>query len=313
MTFLDFNQFIDTITTWGSNTDFLKYSLFTTITTAIVLLVAARIINHILARIIQKHYQRDNLKFILRLKTIAVYIVALYAVLDLFQPFQTLLKTLLASGGVIAVVIGLAAQEAAGNFINGLMIVMFKPFKIGDLIKINNGELIGTVEDISLRHTVIKTYENTKIIVPNSVIDKAVLENITAVNNRKGNFLELEISYESDLETAMQIIREEVKKHPDYMDGRTASEKQNQQPEVVIRLTDFAENGLKLKATVYSKNNAQGYAMLSDIRIAIKKRFDEAGIEIPYPHRTVTWKQESDQKATCNSENTEITDQALDQ
>ncbi len=97
------------------------------------------------------------------------------------------------------------------------------------------------------------------------------------------------------------------------MDGRTASEKQKKQSEVVIRLTDFAENGLKLKATVYSKNNAQGYAMLSDIRIAIKKRFDEAGIEIPYPHRTVTWKQESDQKATCNSENTEITDQALDQ
>ena len=212
---MNFNEFIDTITTWGSNTDFLKYSLFTTITTALTLLIAARIVNHIFARMIQKHYRRDNLKFVLRLKTIAVYIIALYAVLDLFQPFQTLLKTLLASGGVIAVVIGLAAQEAAGNFINGLMIVMFKPFKIGDLIKINNGELIGTVEDISLRHTVIKTFENTKIIVPNSVIDKAVLENVTAVNNHKGNFLELEISYESDLEKAMQIISEEVKKHPD--------------------------------------------------------------------------------------------------
>ncbi len=300
---MNFNEFIDTITTWGSNTDFLKYSLFTTITTALTLLIAARIINHIFARMIQKHYRRDNLKFVLRLKTIAVYIIALYAVLDLFQPFQTLLKTLLASGGVIAVVIGLAAQEAAGNFINGLMIVMFKPFKIGDLIKINNGELIGTVEDISLRHTVIKTFENTKIIVPNSVIDKAVLENVTAVNNHKGNFLELEISYESDLEKAMQIISEEVKKHPDYLDGRTAAEKQKNQPEVIIRLVDFAESGLKLKATVYSENNAQGYAMLSDIRIAIKKRFDEAGIEIPYPHRSVILKQEHDKKNSVDKQN----------
>lgn len=300
---MNFNEFIDTITTWGSNTDFLKYSLFTTITTALTLLIAARIINHIFARMIQKHYRRDNLKFVLRLKTIAVYIIALYAVLDLFQPFQTLLKTLLASGGVIAVVIGLAAQEAAGNFINGLMIVMFKPFKIGDLIKINNGELIGTVEDISLRHTVIKTFENTKIIVPNSVIDKAVLENVTAVNNHKGNFLELEISYESDLEKAMQIISEEVKKHPDYLDGRTAAEKQKNQPEVIIRLVDFAESGLKLKATVYSENNAQGYAMLSDIRIAIKKRFDEAGIEIPYPHRSVILKQEHDKKNSIDKQN----------
>lgn len=293
---MDFNQFIDTLTTWGSNTDFLKYSFFTTIITALVLLISARIINHILSRMIQKHYHRDNLKFILRLKTIIVYTIAVYAVLDLFQPFQTVLKTLLASGGVIAVVFGLAAQEAAGNFINGLMIVMFKPFKIGDLIKFNNGELVGTVVDISMRHTVIKTFENTKIVIPNSVIDKAVLENVTAVNDRKGNFLELEISYESDLELAMQIIREEVKKHPDYMDGRTADEKKQKLPEVVIRLVDFGESGMKLKATVYSKNNAQGYAMLSDIRIAIKKRFDEAGIEIPYPHRTITWKQESEKQ-----------------
>lgn len=307
---MNFNEFIDTITTWGSNTDFLKYSLFTTITTALTLLIAARIVNHIFARMIQKHYRRDNLKFVLRLKTIAVYIIALYAVLDLFQPFQTLLKTLLASGGVIAVVIGLAAQEAAGNFINGLMIVMFKPFKIGDLIKINNGELIGTVEDISLRHTVIKTFENTKIIVPNSVIDKAVLENVTAVNNHKGNFLELEISYESDLEKAMQIISEEVKKHPDYLDGRTAAEKQKNQPEVVIRLVDFAESGLKLKATVYSENNAQGYAMLSDIRIAIKKRFDEAGIEIPYPHRSVILKQEHDKKNSVDKQNNKAENEA---
>lgn len=293
---MDFNQFIDTLTTWGSNTDFLKYSFFTTIITALVLLISARIINHILFRMIQKHYHRDNLKFILRLKTIIVYTIAVYAVLDLFQPFQTVLKTLLASGGVIAVVFGLAAQEAAGNFINGLMIVMFKPFKIGDLIKFNNGELVGTVVDISMRHTVIKTFENTKIVIPNSVIDKAVLENVTAVNDRKGNFLELEISYESDLELAMQIIREEVKKHPDYMDGRTADEKKQKLPEVVIRLVDFGESGMKLKATVYSKNNAQGYAMLSDIRIAIKKRFDEVGIEIPYPHRTITWKQESEKQ-----------------
>lgn len=307
---MDWNQFIDTLTTWGSNTDFLKYSLFTTLTTTCVLFIAARIINHMLERIIQKRYKRDNLKFILRLKTIIVYTIAVYAVLDLFQPFQTVLKTLLASGGVIAVVFGLAAQEAAGNFINGLMIVMFKPFKIGDLIKINNEELVGTVVDISMRHTVIKTFENTKIIVPNSVIDKAVLENVTAVNNRKNNFLELEISYESDLEKAMQIIREEVKKHPDYMDIRNESEKQQQLPEVVIRLVDFAESGMKLKVSVYSKNNAQGYEMLSDLRIAIKKRFDEASIEIPYPHRTITWKQSNVRQSDENSTNSNTKEKA---
>lgn len=285
------SDWVQAITNFGSNSDFMKYSLITTICTILVLLLCARIFNHFCTKLIHRHYDRPNIKSIDRLKTILIYTIAGYAILDLFTPFQTILKTLLASGGVLAVVIGLAAQEAAGNFVNGLMISIFKPFKIGDLIKVNNGELVGTVIDISIRHTIIKTYENTKIVVPNSVMDKAILENVTAVNERKANFLELEISYESDLEKAMEIIREAIMHHPNYLDARSEEEKAAQVPEVITRLIDFGESGLKLKTTVYSKDNAEGFAMLSDLRIAIKKRFDEEGIDLPYPHRTLIVKQ----------------------
>lgn len=285
------SDWLQTITSFGSNSDFMKYSLVTTIGTILVLLLCARMLNHFCTRVIHKYYDRQNIKLINRSKSILIYTIAAYAILDLFTPFQTILKTLLASGGVLAVVIGLAAQEAAGNFVNGLMISIFKPFKIGDLIKVNNGELVGTVIDISIRHTIIKTYENTKIVVPNSVMDKAILENVTAVNERKANFLELEISYESDLEKAMEIIQEAVKHHPNYLDARSEEEKAAQVPEVITRLIDFGESGLKLKTTVYSKDNAEGFAMLSDLRITIKKRFDEEGIDLPYPHRTLIVKQ----------------------
>lgn len=282
---MDFDAILDTLNTWGGQIDFLKYSLFTTICTALILFITARIVNRITTKVLM-HYRKN--KLLLRSKTIFIYMVLTYAILDLFTPFQTILKTLLAGGGVLAVVIGLAAQEAAGNFINGMLILIFKPFQIDDVIKINDGELFGTVKDITLRHTIIQTLENTKIIIPNSVIDKAVLENITAVDSHKGNFLEVEISYESDLQKAMEIIAQEVKHHPNYLDIRTPEEIQAQMPEVVTRLVAFAENGMRLKTSVYSKNNAQGYAMLSDLRIAIKQRFDEEGIEIPYPHRTLT-------------------------
>lgn len=282
-------ELFDDFMSWGSSQDFLKYSPFTTLCTIIIMLVITRILHIITTKIIER-YQHKNTKLLLRTKDVILYTICAYAILDLFRPFQTILKTVLASGGVLAVVIGLAAQEAAGNFINGMMILIFKPFKIGDLIKINNEELIGTVMDISIRHTIIKTYENTRIVVPNSVIDKAVLENITAVGNQKGNFLELEISYESDLTKAMDIISEEVMHHPNYIDTRTPQEKEKGVPPVIIRLVDFAESGLRLKVSVYSKDNAEGYAMMSDIRIAIKKRFDQEGIEIPYPHRTIVMK-----------------------
>lgn len=281
---------LQTVMEFGSGTDFMKYSLVTTIVTILVLLLCARVINHLCIKLIRKHYQRPNLKSILRLKTILIYVIAGYAILDLFTPFQSVLNTLLASGGVLAVVIGLAAQEAAGNFVNGLMISIFKPFQIGDLIKVNNGELVGTVVDITIRHTVIQTYENTKIVVPNSVMDEAVLENVTAVGNQKANFLELEIGYDSNLDEAMKIIEEEVVKHPNYLDVRTQEEIAAQLPNVVTRLIEFGESGMKLKTTVYSRNNAEGFAMLSDLRIAIKQRFDEAGIDIPYPHRTIVYK-----------------------
>lgn len=293
---MNWKNWIDDMTTWGSNSDLLKYSLFTTIVTTIVIFISAKIIKRLLFQLIEKRYKGANKNYVLRFVTILIYLIATYAFLDLLTPFETILKTLLASGGVIAVVLGLAAQEATGNFINGLMITIFKPFKIGDLIKVNNGELVGVVCDISIRHTVIQTYENTKIIVPNSVIDKAVLENVTAVGNHKGNFLELEISYDSDLDLAMSIIEEEVKKHPNFIDVRTKEEIIAKKSSVITRLIAFEESGMKLKTTVYSKNQAEGYAMLSDLRISIKKRFDDAGIEIPYPHRTIIMK-EYDEKA----------------
>ena len=78
-------------------------------------------------------------------------------------------------------------------------------FKIGDLVKVNQGEYEGYVVDISLRDTVIQTYENTKVIIPNSVMNKAVLENVSLNDNTKGNFLELDISYESDMDKAMRL------------------------------------------------------------------------------------------------------------
>lgn len=287
---MNITEILDTLNTWGMGT-YLEYSLLTTLIFIVIILVCAKVINHIAIKAINRHYKGDNVKVIQRLKTILIYIIAGYGVLNLFPPFQNILKLVAASGGISVVIIGFAAQEAAANFVSGIMITIFKPFKIGDLIKVNNGQLVGTVSDITLRHTVIKTYENTKIIVPNSEMNKATLENVTAVGDQKANFLELEIGYESDLDMAMKIIEEEVRKHPNFMDIRSAGEKKKKQPAVVTRLIAFGESGLQLKTTVYSKNNAEGFAMLSDLRIAIKRRFDQAGIDIPYPHRTIVYKE----------------------
>lgn len=235
-----------------------------------------------------RHLKLKNEPILIKAYRLSLNTLMVLSIAYQYPPFQTFMLSLLASGGIVAIVIGLAAQEAFGNLISGLMILLFKPFAIHDLIKINH-DLMGTVEGISLRHTTINTYENTKIIIPNSAINKATLENISATNS-KGNALIIQIAYESNLDLAMQIMKEEILKHPDFIDTRTPEQIAAELPAVTIRCTGFLESGVELKTVVATQSNAIGYAMLSDLRIAIKKRFDEHDIEIPYPHVTLTKK-----------------------
>ena len=268
---------------------FFKYGLIETLFMMLCFIIVTMIIKKILNRSIQRHI-KVNTRFVMRMMKITLYTIAVYFCLSLLIPFENVLGKVWGSAGILAVVIGFAAQEAMGNFVNGLLITTFKPFKIGDLVKVNNGEFEGYVIDISLRDTVIKTYENTKVIIPNSVMNKAVLENVSLNDNTKANFLTLDISYESDIDKAMQLIKEEVMAHPNFLDHRTPEEIEANVEPVIIRFTRFNDSSITLRATVYSVSNAEGFALLSDLRIAIKKRFDKEGIEFPYPHRTIITK-----------------------
>ncbi|MEG2506476.1 MAG: mechanosensitive ion channel family protein [Longicatena sp.] len=247
---------------------------------------------HMIGRAVRKKHM-TNEKFILRLVKIIIYSITIYSCLSLVEPFNEVLVKIWGSAGILAVAAGLAAQESLGNLVNGLLIATFKPFKIGDLVKVNNGEFEGYVVDVSLRDTLIRTYENTRIIIPNSIMNKAVLENVSLSGNSKGNFLTLEIDYDSDLDKAMQIIKEEVMHHDNFIDARSHEEIEKGIDPVITRVIGFNESGLSLRTTIYSKNNAEGFAMLSDLRISIKKAFDKNGIEFPYPHRTIVYKKET--------------------
>lgn len=227
-----------------------------------------------------------------RLVCVMLWIVGISMILMQFETFQKFAVSLLASSGVIAVILGFAAQEAVGNLVSGIFISIFRPFTIHDRIKIGSDGIDGIVEDISMRHTVIRTFTNSRIVVPNSIINKSVLENVNYSDTKVCNYLDIGISYDADLDSAMQTIRQAAENHPDCLDNRTEEEKLNQTPKVTVRLIDFAESAILLRAYVWSENAAQGFAMLCDLRYTLKKEFDRKGIEIPYPHRTVILKEE---------------------
>jgi len=156
---------------WGKGSLF-KYGFLQSLIIMLIFLLCAWLCKRVINRWIRKK-EIVNAKFIMRIVKITLYTIAIYGCLSLLTPFESVLGKIWGSAGIIAVVLGLAAQESMGNFVNGLLITTFKPFKIGDLVKVNNGEYEGYVVDISLRDTVIRTYENTKIIIPNSTMNKA--------------------------------------------------------------------------------------------------------------------------------------------
>lgn len=275
------DQFFEQLNQWGKDS-VLQYGLTDTIIIILLILITAMVISRILTRLMKKRNFR-NLPIWLKVKKYMIITITIYGILTLFIPAKTILDPLLASGGIVAVVVGLAAQETVGNLISGFMIVTFRPFHIGDLIRVNNGEYVGTVVEITIRHTIIETFENTRVIIPNSQMNTSVLENISDIGTAKADFLYVSVSYDTDLEQAVRVLQETIAAHPDYVDPRSEEEKQQGADQVVVRVTDFKDSGIELRATIYSNDNGTCFTMLSDLRIAVKKRFDQEGIEMPYP------------------------------
>ena len=253
-----------------------------------VLLVLAAVI---LGRIIRKLFHRYGEKkqsdfgFAASFCNAVLYALAGFGILEQIVPLQNIAVSLLASSGVAALIVGLAAQESMANLISGFLIVLYRPIVVGNLIRI--GGITGTVEEITLRHTVIRTFENSRMVIPNSVVNSSTLENISMKDAHVCNFLDIGIGYGADATLAMRLMEEEIVQHRYYLDVRSAEEIAAGAPAVVFRCLDLGDFAVKLRAIVWSPDMATGAEMLSDLRLSIKKRFDEAGIEIPYPYQNL--------------------------
>ena len=109
-----------------------------------------------------------------------VYVVCLTAALRHVPGMNAVLASLLAGSGVLAVVVGLASQQALGNIVSGMVILLFRPFQVGDRIRYHGLDLSGVIEEIGLRHTGIRTAEGSQILIPNSLMNSNVVEVLSA-------------------------------------------------------------------------------------------------------------------------------------
>ncbi len=260
--------------------------------TILVMLVAVKITNRLFRRVTD-HMKSVNksgatLAAFLRYPILfLIYFAAFAIIVSSIPPINAAMNKLLAAGGVLAVVFGLAGQEALGSVAAGVMILAFRPFVIGDVVNVVSEGVTGTVEEITLRHTVLRTIENKRVIIPNSTMNTSVVENADYGDKKVCLTMDVGITYESDLDRALAILADEVARHPDYLDRRTEEDKEKGVPLVTVRVNELADSAVVLRALLWGKDNGTTFAMRAELLRRIKNRFDAEGIGLAYPHLVV--------------------------
>ncbi|MCA4894553.1 MAG: mechanosensitive ion channel family protein [Cytophagales bacterium] len=218
-----------------------------------------------------------------------LFFVAVVVIFRSIPALHTAGTTLLTGAGVLAAIVGFASQAAFSNIISGFFLVIFKPFSVGDRVRI--GQLYtGDVEDINLRHTTIKDFENRRVIIPNSVISNETIINSTITDEKTCMFVEVAISLSSNIDQAIKIIQDEAVRHRYYIDNRTDTEKASGEHPVMVRVMTFLDSGIHLRASVWAKDPTDGFDLKCDLNKSIKERFDAAGITLANLHHLLVMK-----------------------
>lgn len=240
---------------------------------AILTLVLIKI-NKYLFKGILKRRNKIHLKFLRSIISVLIYTTGIYFILLQFNVTEKLTSSLVTSSSIIVAVAIFAAQESLNDILSGVMLSWSRPFEIGERVQIIGLNITGIIEDITVRHTVIRTFNHSKVIVPNSVLNKQVIENNSSIDSRVGNFLDVIISYGSDLDKAIHILKELVSSHELVL--------VTEETPIKVSIRDLTENGIALRVQIWTKDVGSNFEACSDLRKNILREFMENNIEIPY-------------------------------
>lgn len=185
-----------------------------------------------------------------------------------------IITSIFVAAGFASIVVGLAAQSSLSNVISGIINSVAQPFRMGDAIMFRNEFCY--IEDMRLIHTIMRTWDNRRLVVPNSILQNEVLINYSMNDPSVLVPVPVQVSYESDLSKAMQIMTEVARSHPDCLPSGDL-------PNTVVM--EFQDSGILLRLLSRAKDQSAAFSMTRDLLLKIKNEFDEQGIEIPYPKR----------------------------
>ncbi|MEZ5541940.1 MAG: mechanosensitive ion channel [Pseudomonadota bacterium] len=231
----------------------------------------AKLVVQVVGRMLRKARLDDMLgAFLCNILYTVLLLVVVIAALDQLGVQTT---SLLAVFGAAGLAVGLALKDSLANFSSGVMLIMFRPFKVGDFIEAAGQG--GTVEEVRIFSTVLRSGDNREIIVPNGHIYGGPIVNYSARATRRIDLV-MGIGYDDDIRTAKQIIK----------DAFAADDRILQDPAPAVAVSELADSSVNLNVRPWVKT-ADYWSVRADLLERLKQAFDANGISIPYPQRDV--------------------------
>ncbi len=231
-------------------------------------------------------YKNTSLQFLKNSIKFFIVLIALFYIIMTVPSLRSKATLIFSGAGILAAIIGFAAQAALSNLIAGVFIVIFKPFRVGDYIKLDE-ERIGIVQDITLRHTVINNFENKRLIIPNSIISTESVLNHTIEDSHILSFNNFKLGLFADLDLAKQIIEEEALKLDGVIDYRTPTEVLTTTNQIEVRVIDINESYIHIRAYVWINDPFKEFKIKCALKEAVHKRFVKEGVDLPIPIRRI--------------------------
>jgi len=243
------------------------WSILGAIITFIVGWWLIQIVLKILVKVLEKTKIEQSLVGFLR--TLSDFLLKMILIITTLSMVGVDMTPFFAILGGLAIAVGLALKDSLGNFAAGVMILFFKPFKVGDYIETSGAS--GTVMEIQIMTTVLKTPDNKHIIIPNGTVVTSVITNYSREENRRLNMV-FGVGYESDMEKVRNLLKEIIE----------SDERILQEPAPQILMSELADSSVNFSVRMWTK--ASDYWNVNfDMNEKVFKIFNDNGINIPYP------------------------------
>ncbi|MDH3886919.1 MAG: mechanosensitive ion channel family protein [Gammaproteobacteria bacterium] len=237
-----------------------------------VAMFLARIVGKAIERVMARSNQTSQLLGDFLVVTSRRLVLAIGIIIGL-AALEVNIGPLLAVIGAAGFVIAFALQDSLGNFASGILIMVFKPFDVGDVVEI--GGVLGKVKSMNLLSVLIHTPDNKAVIIPNNNIWSDSITNVTGTDSRRVDLI-FGIGYGDDIEKAQGIMEQVVSEHPMVL----------KDPEPVIRVHELADSSVNFICRPWVKTEDY-WDVFWDVTRSVKERFDQDGVSIPFPQQDI--------------------------